>query len=88
VGTPDLGHPTEQAQALAFCGIHVLSPQIFAKMNEEGAFSIIDAYIRLAAQGEKIIAYRADDCYWRDLGRPESILQATQDLDSGKYTAS
>jgi NDP-sugar pyrophosphorylase family protein len=71
--------PAAQAQALAFCGIHVLSPQIFAKMNEEGAFSIIDAYLRLAAQGEKIIAYRADDCYWRDLGRPESILQAAQD---------
>ena len=78
---PDLGHPAEQAHALAFCGIHVLSPQIFAKMNEEGAFSIIDVYLRLAAQGEKIIAYRAGDCYWRDLGRPESILQAALDAN-------
>jgi len=80
--------PAREAQALAFCGIHVLSPQIFAKINEEGAFSIIDAYLRLAAQGEKIVAYRADDCYWRDLGRPESVLQATQELDSGMYSAS
>jgi NDP-sugar pyrophosphorylase family protein len=71
--------PAAEAQALAFCGIHVISPQIFAKMNEEGAFSIIDAYLRLAEQGEKFIAYRADDCYWRDLGRPESILQASLD---------
>jgi NDP-sugar pyrophosphorylase family protein len=83
---PDLGHPAEQAHALAFCGIHVLSPQIFVKLNEEGAFSIIDAYMRLAAQEEKIIAYRADECYWRDLGRPESVLQAEQDLGSGKYS--
>ncbi len=88
VGTPDLGHPADQAQALAFCGIHVLSPQIFAKLNEEGAFSIIDAYLRLATQGEKIISFRADDCYWRDLGRPESVLQVTQEFDSGTYTAS
>jgi NDP-sugar pyrophosphorylase family protein len=73
--------PAREAQALAFCGIHVLSPQIFAKMNEEGAFSIIAAYLRLAAQGEKIIAFRADDCYWRDLGRPESIVQAALDGD-------
>ena len=76
---PDLGHPAEQA--LGFCGIHVLSPQIFAKMEEEGAFSIIDVYLRLAAQGDKIIAYRADDCSWRDLGRPESILQAALDAN-------
>jgi NDP-sugar pyrophosphorylase family protein len=75
-------HPAEQAHALAFCGIHVLSPLIFAKMNGEGAFSIIDAYLRLAEQEEKIVAYRADDCYWRDLGRPESILQAALDANA------
>jgi NDP-sugar pyrophosphorylase family protein len=75
-----------QVQALAFCGIHIISPQLFAKMEEVGAFSIIAAYLRLAAQGEKIIAFRADECYWRDLGRPESILQAAQDMGSGKYS--
>jgi NDP-sugar pyrophosphorylase family protein len=66
--------PARKAQALAFCGIHVLSPQIFARLNEEGAFSIIAVYLRLAAQGEKIIAYRADGCYW-----PESVLQSALD---------
>jgi NDP-sugar pyrophosphorylase family protein len=44
--------------------------------------------MRLAAQGEKIVAFRADECYWRDLGRPESILQAARDLGSGKYSIS
>ena len=75
-----------QAQALGFCGIHVLSPQIFTKMNEEGAFSIIDAYLHLAAQGEKIVAFRADESYWRDLGRPENVLQAELDVGSGRYS--
>jgi NDP-sugar pyrophosphorylase family protein len=42
--------------------------------------------MKLAAQGEKIIAFRADECYWRDLGRPESILEAAQDMVSGKYS--
>jgi NDP-sugar pyrophosphorylase family protein len=71
-------------QALAFSGIHVLSPQIFGQMNEQGAFSIIDAYLRLAAEGEKILAFRADGCYWRDLGRPENVAQAAQDLEIGR----
>ena len=73
---------------LAFSGIHVLSPQIFAKMSEQGTFSIVDAYLRLAAQGEKIVAFRADDCYWRDLGRPENILEAERDLADGKFSVS
>ena len=69
----ELVRPPAALQALAFSGIHVISPRIFAKMTEQGAFSIIDAYLRLAAQGEKILAFRADEYYWRDLGRPESI---------------
>jgi len=73
-------------QALAFSGIHVLSPLIFTKMEEQGAFSIIDAYLYLASQGEKIVAFRADEYYWRDLGRPENLLQAAQDIANGKYS--
>jgi NDP-sugar pyrophosphorylase family protein len=81
-----LVRPAEQMRALAFSGIHVLSTKIFTKMKEEGAFSIIDAYLNLASQGEKIIAFRTDEYYWRDLGRPENLLEAAQDLASGKYS--
>jgi NDP-sugar pyrophosphorylase family protein len=85
-GKDELVRSAPVAQALAFCGIHVLSPRIFAKLEEEGAFSIIAAYMRLAAQGERIVAFRADNCYWRDLGRPENLTQAAQDLASGAYS--
>jgi NDP-sugar pyrophosphorylase family protein len=67
-------------QALAFSGIHVISPCIFSVMSEEGAFSIINSYLRLAAQGEKILGFRADNYYWRDLGRPENVAQASEDF--------
>jgi NDP-sugar pyrophosphorylase family protein len=87
-GKDELARPADEPQALAFSGIHVLSPRLFAKMDEEGAFSIIAAYLKLAAQGEKIAAFRADGCYWRDLGRPESILQAARDMDAGTYRES
>jgi NDP-sugar pyrophosphorylase family protein len=75
-------------QPLAFCGIHVVSPRIFAKLDESGAFSIVDAYVRLAAQGESIPAYRADGAHWRDLGRPEHLAAAEGDLTDGTYPAS
>jgi len=70
----------QQLQALAFSGIHVISPRLLAMMTEAGAFSIITTYLRLAAQGEKILAFRADEYYWRDLGKPENLAQAAQDL--------
>ncbi len=49
-------------------------------LTEEGVFSIIPAYLRLASQGQPILAFRADTYYWRDLGRPADLAQATTDL--------
>jgi NDP-sugar pyrophosphorylase family protein len=77
---PEFVRPSPQAQALAFSGIHVISPRLLAMLSEEGAFSILTSYLRLAARGEKILAFRADEYYWRDLGRPENVAQAAQDL--------
>ncbi|MGD0829823.1 MAG: nucleotidyltransferase family protein [Terracidiphilus sp.] len=85
-GESDLIESGAQVEALAFSGIHVVSPQIFAKMKGEGAFSIIDSYLQLAAEGEEVVAFGADHSYWRDLGRPESIAQAEVDLGMGKFT--
>src|SRR5215472_8796547 len=66
--------------ALAFSGIHVISPRLLGMLNEEGAFSIIDAYLRLAARGQKILAFRDDQYYWPDLGRPSDLSQAAVDV--------
>jgi NDP-sugar pyrophosphorylase family protein len=71
---------SQQARSLAFSGIHVISPRLLAMMIEDGTFSIITSYLRLAAQGEKILAFRADEYYWRDLGKPEDVAQAAKDL--------
>jgi NDP-sugar pyrophosphorylase family protein len=79
-GVPELVRGGEQIQALGFSGIHVISPRIFSLMTEDGVFSIITSYLRLAAQGENIVAFRGDEYYWRDLGRPENVAKAAEDL--------
>ena len=76
----ELVRPSQQVQALAFSGVHVISLRLLAMMSEQGVFSIIASYLRLAARGENILAFRADEYYWLDLGKPESVLQAAQDL--------
>ncbi len=76
----DFVRAAAQPQALAFSGIHVISPRIFSLMSEDGVFSIITTYLRLAGHGENIAAFRADGYYWRDLGRAEHLAQAAEDL--------
>ncbi|HLZ50595.1 MAG TPA: nucleotidyltransferase family protein [Candidatus Acidoferrum sp.] len=65
---------------LAFSGIHVISPRLLPMLTETGVFSIIDSYLRLASQGQKILAFRHDHSYWRDLGKPADLAQAALDL--------
>jgi NDP-sugar pyrophosphorylase family protein len=79
----ELVRSTTQPKALAFSGIHVISPRLFAKMTEDGVFSIVACYLRLAAAGERIVGFRADEYYWRDLGTADHIAQAAQDLRQG-----
>ena len=67
---------------LAFSGIHVNSPRLLPELTESGPFSIIDSYLRLSSQGQKILAFRHDNSYWRDLGKPADLAQAALDLES------
>ncbi len=76
----ELARPSPQLQELAFSGIHAISPRLLGMMSEEGAFSIVQSYLRLAGEGERIVAYRADGDYWRDLGSPESVARAVEDM--------
>lgn len=76
----EIVRPGSNLQRLAFCGIHILSPRVLRLLREEGIFSIVPAYVGLAAQNQKIQAFRADGYYWRDLGRATDLSQAAEDL--------
>jgi len=80
-GELELARPSQHVQALAFSGIHVISPRLLTMMSEEGAFSIITTYLRLAGSGEKIGGFPVDAYYWRDVGKPDSLRQAAEDLE-------
>lgn len=77
----------QETKALAFSGIHMISAALLDKMKEEGVFSIIDSYLRLAERGEKILAFRADEYYWRDAGRVENLKQIELDSKRGLLPA-
>jgi NDP-sugar pyrophosphorylase family protein len=63
---------------LAFGGVHVISPRIFDRLTERGAFSILDPYLRLAGEGETILPFRVDAYSWIDIGSPAQLEEARQ----------
>ena len=65
--------PQGESLPLGFCGIQMVSPKLFPKMNETGIFPIVPCYLRLAGEGEPINCFRADGAKWRDCGRPEDL---------------
>lgn len=69
--------------ALAFDGIHVVSPRIFELLTEAGAFSITAAYLRLAAAGHDARAYRTDGTLWAEIGTPERLEETRRLLRGG-----
>jgi NDP-sugar pyrophosphorylase family protein len=73
----------QAGSGLAFSGIHIISPRMLDLIEEVGVFSIIDSYLNLAKRGEKIMAFRADEYRWRDLGKPEDLKKAATELNAG-----
>jgi MurNAc alpha-1-phosphate uridylyltransferase len=59
----------------AFSGIHLISPDIFPLMNQQGKFSIVDVYLDLAA-ARPIFGFDHSGSYLVDVGRPESVAVA------------
>jgi NDP-sugar pyrophosphorylase family protein len=72
--------PVAPVERFGFTGIHVIDPGMFLRMSETGPFPITRPYLRLAAEGEKIIAFRADGNYWQDIGSPEKLERARMSL--------
>ena len=80
---PETVRPVVHPRPLAFGGIHAVSPRLLTLLDDEGAFPIVPAYLRMAQRGEPIKAFQADQYRWRDLGRAESLLAAEEDLRAG-----
>jgi NDP-sugar pyrophosphorylase family protein len=64
---------------LAFSGIHVLDPRIFALMPSQRIFSMTPFYLDIASR-HSIMAYRHDDSLWLDIGKKDSLARAEEIL--------
>ncbi len=59
----------------AFSGIHVISPEIFPLIHQQGKFSIVDVYLELAAT-HRIMGFDHSGSKLIDVGRAEAVAVA------------
>ncbi len=68
--------PEGEVRRRAFCGVHVVEPDLPDRFTEQGAFSIVEPYLRLAGAGQRIAPFDIGDAMWIDVGTPERLAAA------------
>lgn len=74
-GQKKISRDLPDLQRYGFMGIHLIRPEIFDWMEEEGKFSITDVYLRLA-KAHRIDAQDCSHFQWMDIGSVEQLAKA------------
>jgi NDP-sugar pyrophosphorylase family protein len=61
-------NPVGEVSKIGFCGVHIISSEIFSSFTEEGFFDIFITYFQLIKEKKKIVGYNIGEAYWKDLG--------------------
>jgi NDP-sugar pyrophosphorylase family protein len=64
-----------ELKSISFCGIHVINSELLKLISEDGVFSMIDVYLRLAAN-YKIQTTPYNNAKWIDIGSLENLDKA------------
>ncbi|WP_339738730.1 nucleotidyltransferase family protein [uncultured Sunxiuqinia sp.] len=76
-GATKISRPEQfpQSTPYAFSGIQIIQPDLLKQIREQGKFSVIDLYLRLA-KTEVIKAFVDEESVWMDLGKYEQMGEA------------
>lgn len=61
----------------AFSGIHIIDPGIFDYLNQDGKFSIVEAYLDLC-ESNRILGYDHSHDLLIDVGKPDAVEKAEE----------
>lgn len=68
----------------SFAGIHLLSAEVLARIEETPPFDIIDLYLRLAGEGASIRPLDMTGVQWLEIGTPARLEAARRALDPSR----
>lgn len=75
--------PVGETERWPFAGIHVVEPALLDRLEEDGAFSIVAVYLRLARAGHRIAAWDVGEATWMEVGNPERLERARRAVARG-----
>lgn len=75
--------PVGDVERWPFAGIHVIDPGFLDRLEEEGTFSIVTAYLRLAEAGHRILPWDYGEAVWMEVGNPERLERARRAVEAG-----
>jgi NDP-sugar pyrophosphorylase family protein len=73
--------PRGAVRALAFAGVHACAPGLLDRITERGIFTIVEVYLRLAAEGHVIQPWLVPAGRWMEVGNPERLAEARARLE-------
>ncbi|HEY9123957.1 MAG TPA: nucleotidyltransferase family protein [Bacteroidales bacterium] len=80
-GEKKISQPSEtDLTPISYCGIAVLNPQFLTLIEENGVFSIIDVYLRLAKNFD-IQTANQENINWSDVGTVESLKRLRRNVN-------
>jgi mannose-1-phosphate guanylyltransferase len=85
-----LGKPEWTGGALSkkmFTGIHVMGPRVLSHIPAGRFSSIVDTYIEMARDGERLIGHGCSD-YWMDIGTLDRYRAVQEDLKARRVRLS
>lgn len=64
---------SNQGGKYGFCGVQVLSENIFKHLVSPG--STIDAFVKASNEGERVFGFDIGESFWADVGTPERLKE-------------
>ena len=65
-----------------YTGIMLFGKEFFSFMPDKEKFSVIDVFVGMVRQGEKVNIISAEKQYWRDMGTPERLEVVRKDFSA------
>jgi NDP-sugar pyrophosphorylase family protein len=76
-----ISNPNKNLNQFAFSGIHIIDPNIFNFLQNNGSFSIVPFYIKFS-KSYKIMAFQHDKDFWLDVGTSAKLSVAEKNFNS------
>lgn len=80
----DCGAETRGALRTHFCGIHLIEPELFARIPKGYSCIVRDVYMEILREGGKIAGF-VHGGFWREIGKPGELFRANMDFLEGGF---